>query len=154
MSKRGVAVLILPVDVSKAEVADEPAFAVHRATPVVRPSDAELDRIAQLLNADTKISIYGGSGCEGAHEEIIALADRLKAPIAHTSRAKDFLEYDNPFNVGMTGVLGVASGYRALMGCDTLLLLAAISRGGNSTRRKRASGCSATSKPTAGVVRL
>jgi pyruvate dehydrogenase (quinone) len=123
LSKRGVAVLILPVDVSKAEVSDEPAFAVHRATPVLRPSDAELDRIAQVLNAGTKIAIYGGSGCDGAHDEIVALADRLKTPIAHTSRAKDFLEYDNPFNVGMTGVLGIASGYRTLMGCDTLLLL-------------------------------
>jgi pyruvate dehydrogenase (quinone) len=123
LSKRGVAVLILPVDVSKAEISDEPGFAVHRATPVLRPSDAELDRIAQVLNAGTKIAIYGGSGCDGAHDEIIALADRLKAPIAHTSRAKDFLEYDNPFNVGMTGVLGIASGYRTLMSCDTLLLL-------------------------------
>jgi pyruvate dehydrogenase (quinone) len=96
---------------------------VHRATPVLRPSDTELDHIAQVLSAGTKIAIYGGSGCEGAHDEIIALADRLKAPIAHTSRAKDFLEYDNPFNVGMTGVLGIASGYHALMHCDTLLLL-------------------------------
>jgi pyruvate dehydrogenase (quinone) len=123
LSKRGVAVLILPVDISKAKVSDEPAFAVHLARPVLRPSDAELDGIAQVLNASTKIAIYGGSGCDGAHDEIIALADLLKAPIAHTSRAKDFLEYDNPFNVGMTGVLGVASGYRTLMGCDTLLLL-------------------------------
>ena len=123
LSKRGVAVLILPVDISKAEVSDEPAFAVHRATPVLRPSDAELDRIAEVLNAGTKIAIYGGSGCDGAHDEIIALADLLKAPVAHTSRAKDFLEYDNPHNVGMTGVLGVASGYHAVMDCDTLLLL-------------------------------
>src|SRR5271155_3966611 len=123
LSKRGVAVLILPVDVSKAEVSDEPAFTVHRAAPVVRPSDAELDRMAQVLNAGTKIAIYGGSGCDGAHDEITALADRLKAPIAHTSRAKDFLEYDNPFNVGMPGLIGIASGYRALMDCDTLLLL-------------------------------
>ena len=123
LSKRGVAVLILPVDISKAEVSDEPAFAVHRATPVLRPSDAELDRIAEVLNAGTKIAIYGGSGCDGAHDEIIALADLLKAPVAHTSRAKDFLEYDNPFDVGMTGVMGVASGYHAVMDCDTLLLL-------------------------------
>jgi pyruvate dehydrogenase (quinone) len=123
LSKRGVAVLILPVDISKTEVSDEPAFAVHRAAPVLRPSDAELDQIAEVLNAGRKIAIYGGSGCEGAHDEIIALADRLKAPIAHTSRAKDFLEYDNPSNVGMTGVLGVASGYHAVMDCDTLLLL-------------------------------
>jgi pyruvate dehydrogenase (quinone) len=123
LSKRGVAVLILPVDISKVEVSEEPAFAVHRATPLLRPSEAELDRIAEILNAGQKIAIYGGSGCEGAHDEIIALAGLLKAPIAHTSRAKDFLEYDNSFNVGMTGVLGVASGYHALMGCDTLILL-------------------------------
>ncbi|MBV8591144.1 MAG: ubiquinone-dependent pyruvate dehydrogenase [Acetobacteraceae bacterium] len=123
LSKRGLAVLILPVDVSKLEISDDPAFAVHRATPVLRPSDAELDRIAQILNAGTKIAIYGGSGCDGAHDEIIALAGRLKAPIAHTSRAKDFIEYDNPFNVGMTGVIGMASGYGTLIGCDTLLLL-------------------------------
>jgi pyruvate dehydrogenase (quinone) len=127
LSKRGVAVLVLvlvlPVDVSKAKVSDDTAFAVHRATPVLRPSDDELDRIAQVLSSSTKVAIYGGSGCDGAHDEVVALADRLKAPIAHTSRAKDFLEYDNPFNVGMTGVLGVASGYRALMDCDALLLL-------------------------------
>src|SRR5271170_509489 len=75
LSKRSVAVLILPIDVSKTEVADEPAFAVHRATPVVQPSDTELDRIAQVLGAGMKIAIYGGSGCDGAHDEIIALAD-------------------------------------------------------------------------------
>jgi pyruvate dehydrogenase (quinone) len=112
LSKRGVAVLILPVDISKMSVSDEPAFAVHRPAPVFRPSDAGLDRMTQVLNAATRIAIYGGSGCDGAHDEIVALAELLKAPIAHTSRAKDFLEYDNPFNVGMTGVLGVASGYR------------------------------------------
>jgi len=123
LSKRGAAVLIVPVDVSSAEAPDEPHFAVHRAAPVIRPSDAELDRIAEILNAGKKIAIYGGSGCQGAHDEVIALAERLKAPLAHTSRAKDFLEYDNAFNVGMTGVFGVASGYQALMGCDTLLLL-------------------------------
>jgi pyruvate dehydrogenase (quinone) len=76
-------VLILPVDISKAEVSEEPAFAVHRAAPLLRPNDAELDRVAQVLNAGTKIAIYGGSGCEGAHDEIIALAELLKTPIAH-----------------------------------------------------------------------
>jgi pyruvate dehydrogenase (quinone) len=123
ISRRGVAVLIVPVDVSQADAPDEPAFAVHAARPVTRPSDEELDRIADLLNAGGKISLYGGSGCEGAHAEVLALADALKAPVAHTSRAKDFLEYDNPFDVGLTGVFGMASGYHALMECDTLLLL-------------------------------
>jgi pyruvate dehydrogenase (quinone) len=123
LSKRGVAVLILPVDISKAVAPEEPVFAVHRSTPVLRPSDSELDRIAGILNSGKKVAIYGGSGCHGGHGEIVALADRLKAPIAHTSRAKDFLEYDNPFNVGMTGVLGTAGGYHTLKACDTLLLL-------------------------------
>jgi pyruvate dehydrogenase (quinone) len=123
LSRRGVAVLILPVDISKAAAPDEPTFTVHRTTPILRPSDTELDRVADLINAGRKVVIYGGSGCQGAHDEIVALADRLKAPIAHTSRAKDFLEYDNPFDVGMTGMLGTAGGYYTVKSCDTLLLL-------------------------------
>ncbi|WP_174241427.1 thiamine pyrophosphate-dependent enzyme [Caulobacter sp. S45] len=122
LSKRGVAVLILPVDVSKEEVEDD-GFAVHTAHPIVRPNEAELDQIAALLNAGSKVAIYGGSGCQGAHAEVMAIAEALKAPVAHTSRAKDFLEYDNPYDVGMTGVFGIESGYHALMACDTLLLL-------------------------------
>jgi pyruvate dehydrogenase (quinone) len=90
---------------------------------VVRPNDAELDRIAAALNSGKKITIYGGSGCEHAHDHVIALAERLQAPIARTSRAKDFLEHANPFDVGMTGVFGTAGGYHALTECDTLLLL-------------------------------
>jgi pyruvate dehydrogenase (quinone) len=123
LAKRGAAVIILPVDISKAEAPSEPKFAVHRVKPVVRPNDAELEAVAAILNGGKKIAIYGGSGCEGAHDEIMALAGKLKAPVAHTSRAKDFLEYDNPFNVGMTGVFGTAAGYHALMDCDALLLL-------------------------------
>ncbi len=68
----------------------------HRAQPVMRPSDAELQQIAEALNNGKKIAIYGGSGCEKAHGEVLALAERLKAPVARTSRAKDFLEHDNP----------------------------------------------------------
>ncbi len=123
LARRGVAVLIVPVDVSHARAPDEPHFAVHRAAPVIRPSDAELDRIAEVLNAGRKVAIYGGSGCEHAHDQAVALADRLKAPLARTSRAKDFLAYDNPYDVGMTGMFGTEGGYRALMDCDTLLLL-------------------------------
>jgi len=123
LSKRGVAVLIVPVDVSSARAPDEPAFAVHRASPVVRPSDDELAKIAQALNAGKNVALYGGSGCEHAHAQVVALADRLKAPVARTSRAKDFLEPNNPFDVGMTGIFGTQGGYEALMDCDTLLLL-------------------------------
>jgi pyruvate dehydrogenase (quinone) len=123
LSKRGVAVLIVPVDVSQAKAPDEPAFAVHRAAPVIRPSEGELDRIAATLDAGVRIAIYGGSGCENAHDQVVALARKLNAPVARTSRAKDFLEHDNPFDVGMTGVFGTAGGYHALTACDTLLLL-------------------------------
>ncbi|MGA0603300.1 thiamine pyrophosphate-dependent enzyme [Caulobacter sp. KR2-114] len=123
LSGRGVAVLIVPVDVSMATAPDEPAFAVHRARPVVRPSDAELDRIAEALNQGGKITVYGGSGCAGAHDQVVALAAKLQAPVARTSRAKDFLEHDNPYDVGMTGVFGAKGGYDALTACDTLLLL-------------------------------
>ena len=123
LTKRGVAILIVPVDVSKATAPDEPHFAVHHAAPVIRPSDTELDRMAKLLNDGEGVAIYGGSGCEHAHDAVVALASKLKAPVARTSRAKDFLGYDNPFDVGMTGVFGTEAGYHALMNCDTLLLL-------------------------------
>lgn len=123
LTKRGVAVLIVPVDVSSADAPEEPAFTAHRTRPVVRPSDGELDRMAELLNAGGKIAIYGGAGCENAHDQVVALAERLQAPVARTSRAKDFLEPANPYDVGMTGIFGTAGGYQALMDCDTLLLL-------------------------------
>ena len=123
LSKRGVAVLIVPIDVSHAKAPDEPEFTVHRANPSVRPGHNELERIAEALNAGKKIALYGGSGCEAAHAQVMAVAERLKAPVARTSRAKDFLEHDNPFDVGMTGVFGTEGGYNALMECDTLLLL-------------------------------
>lgn len=123
LSKKGVAVLIVPADVSAAKMTDDAPFAVHRAQSRTVPAPHEIDRIAKALNGGGKVAIYGGSGCEGAHDAILALADKLKAPVAHTSRAKDFLEYDNPHDVGMTGIFGGKAGYHALMGCDTLLLL-------------------------------
>jgi pyruvate dehydrogenase (quinone) len=123
LARRGVAVLIVPVDVSQATAPDEPDFAVHRAAPIVRPNDLELNAIAEALNAGHKIAIYGGSGCAHAHDQVVALAERLKAPVARTSRAKDFLEHDNPYDVGMTGIFGTRGGFHALTECDTLLLL-------------------------------
>jgi pyruvate dehydrogenase (quinone) len=123
LARRGVAVLIVPADISSADAPEEPRFAVHRAAPVIVPSDEELDRLAAAVNTGKRVAIYGGSGCELGHDAVIALAARLKAPVAHTSRAKDFLEYDNPYCVGMTGIFGSESGYHALMACDVLLLL-------------------------------
>ncbi|MCD7097473.1 thiamine pyrophosphate-dependent enzyme [Stenotrophomonas sp. MMGLT7] len=125
ISRRGVAVVILPADISRAEVKHDVPFSVHYAQPVLRPSDAELQRIAELLGKAGKIGIYAGAGCEHAHDLLVQLAARLKAPVAHTSRAKDFVEHDNPYNMGMTGIFGIESGFHTLMACDTLLLLGA-----------------------------
>jgi pyruvate dehydrogenase (quinone) len=125
LTKHGVAVLIVPVDVADSDAVDEPPFTVQVSRPVIRPSDQELDDIAALLAEGGNVTIYAGAGCQDAHDEVITLAARLKAPIAHTSRAKDSIEYANPYNVGMTGVLGMESGYQAILNCDTLLLLGA-----------------------------
>jgi pyruvate dehydrogenase (quinone) len=123
LAHRGVAVLILPVDISKAPAPEGPPFAVHRARPVTVPNDVELGEIGAALNDGGRIAIYGGRGCERAHDQVIAVAERLHAPVARTSRAKDFLAPHNPCDVGMTGVFGTPGGYHALMSCDTLLLL-------------------------------
>jgi pyruvate dehydrogenase (quinone) len=125
LTNRGVAVLVVPVDVANAASHEEPPYSVHARRPLLRPSDADLDEIAAILNKSDAITIYAGAGCAGAHDEVVATAARLKAPLAHTSRGKDFLEYDNPYNVGMTGIIGGAAGYHAILGCDVLLLLGA-----------------------------
>lgn len=125
IAKRGAAVLIVPVDISHSDVHDDVPYTVQTSNPIVRPSDSELDEIADIINAGRQIVIYGGSGCRGAHDEIVRAAEILKAPIAHTSRGKDSLEYDNPYNIGMTGVIGNEAAYHAILECDTLLLLGA-----------------------------
>jgi pyruvate dehydrogenase (quinone) len=125
LTKRGVAVLVVPADVANAASHDEPPYAVHARHPVIRPSDADLDEIAAVINKSEAITIYAGAGCAGAHDEVVATAGRLKAPMAYTSRGKDFLEYDNPYNVGMTGIIGGPAGYHAILDCDVLLLLGA-----------------------------
>jgi pyruvate dehydrogenase (quinone) len=125
LTKRGVAVLVVPADVANAASHEEPPFTVHRRHPLIRPSDGDLDEIAAILNKSEAITIYAGAGCADAHDEVVATAARLKAPMAHTSRGKDFLEYDNPYNVGMTGIIGGPAGYHAVRDCDVLLLLGA-----------------------------
>src|SRR6478672_10507553 len=125
LTKRGVAVLVVPADVANAASHEEPPYTVHARRPVVRPSDEDLDAIAAILNKSEAITIYAGAGCAGAHDEVVATAARLKAPMAHTSRGKDFVEYDNPYNVGMTGIIGGDAGYRAVLDCEVLLLLGA-----------------------------
>jgi len=123
LTKHGVAVLIVPGDISAVEVEDGPAYSVHVPSPVIRPSDAELDRIAAILNEGGRIAVYAGAGCQGALRQVIKFCETLKAPMAHTSRAKDFVEADNPYNVGMTGIFGSKAGHHAVTQCDTLVLL-------------------------------
>jgi pyruvate dehydrogenase (quinone) len=125
LTRQGVAVLVVPVDVANAAAHDEPPYAVHARRPLVRPNDADLDEIAAILDKSKTIAIYAGAGCAGAHDELVATAARLKAPTAHTSRGKDFVEYENPYNVGMTGIIGGPAAYHAILDCDTLLLLGA-----------------------------
>ena len=123
LNERGVAVLIVPGDLLTRPVQSTLDYRPHHPAPVMQPSDAELDRLAEYLNASQNITLYCGAGCEDARDEILALAECLQAPVAHSARAKDFVEPDNPFNVGMTGMLGIESGHKAVMHCDTLLLL-------------------------------
>ena len=126
LSKRGVAVVILPSDISAIEVEDLPIRQTYQPKPpIVHPVASEILKMADIINAGGKVGIYAGAGCEGAHEALIALAERIKAPIAHTSRAKDFVEGNNPYNVGMTGMMGVKSGYEMIEHCDTLIILGA-----------------------------
>src|SRR6202162_2032535 len=125
LTRRGVAVLVVPADVANAAAHNELPYAVHVTRPLLRPSEADLDDVAAILNKSDAITIYAGAGCEGAHDEVVAAAARLLAPMAHTSRGKDFVEYDNPYNVGMTGIIGEPAGYHSILDCDVLLLLGA-----------------------------
>jgi len=124
VSRRGVSVLVIPGDIAlQPAVVNEPRLRFAAATPAVRPSDDEIDRLADLLNGARKITILGGAGCAGAHDQLMELAGKLQAPIVHAMRGKEFIEYDNRFDVGMTGLLGFSSGYYAMMNCETLLML-------------------------------
>jgi pyruvate dehydrogenase (quinone) len=123
VGERGVAVVVIPGDIAlKTTEASTPRWTLPNP-PIVRPSDADLAALASLLDAGSKIAMMCGAGCAGAHAEIVALADALGAPIIHSLRGKEHVEYDNPFDVGMTGLIGFASGYAAMKECDTLLLL-------------------------------
>jgi pyruvate dehydrogenase (quinone) len=124
ISKRGVSVVALPGDVAMKEaLVHTPRVHYHEPSPTVRPSEEELDILADLLNRSRKVTILGGAGCAGAHAELIAVAGKLQAPVVHALRGKEFIEYDNPFDVGMTGLLGFSSGYFAMMNCDVLIML-------------------------------
>jgi pyruvate dehydrogenase (quinone) len=124
LSRRGVSVIAIPGDVALRDAVEQgPRLHFPEPNPNVRPSDDEIAALAQVLNQSKKITILGGAGCAGAHTELIELAGKLNAPIVHAMRGKEFIEYDNRFDVGMTGLLGFSSGYRAMMNCDVLLMI-------------------------------
>ena len=123
INKRGVAVVIMPSNISEQMVESGLAFRVHRPNPVITPSLEELHQIKELINCNDKITIYAGIGAQYAHDEVVALAEKLKAPVVHTSRAKDFIEYDNPYNMGMNGMYGNKAGVNSINNSEVLLLL-------------------------------
>ena len=123
VARSGVAVVVLPGDVALMPATAHVPSWLTPSRPLARPNEAEVKRLAKLLNSSSKITLLCGAGCAGAHDEVIQLAERLKAPIVHPLRGKEFIEYDNPYDVGMTGFLGFASGYFAMENCDTLLML-------------------------------
>lgn len=123
VAKKGVAVVVLSGDIALQHLsAPVPRWLVP-STPILRPNEGDLRRMADILNEGSRVTLFCGAGTAGAHAEIMALAGKLKAPIVHSLRGKEYVEYDNPHDVGMTGLLGFASGYKAINACDTLLLL-------------------------------
>ena len=122
--KKGVAVVVLPGDVAlKAMPEGVPVRWSEPAPALTRPGDADIDRLAAMLNEGSKITILAGAGCANAHDEVVELAKTLKAPVVHALRGKEYVEYDNPYDVGMTGLIGFSSGYHAMENADTLLIL-------------------------------
>jgi pyruvate dehydrogenase (quinone) len=125
IEQRGVAVVVIPGEVFLARLSS----AARKISPilptssVVHPDEESLRQAADILNAGHRITIFGGAGCAGAHEELVNLAATLQAPVVHTLRGKEHVEYDNPYDVGMTGLLGFSSGYKAIREADVLLML-------------------------------
>lgn len=122
--KKGVAVVVLPGDVALLPMPD--GIDVRWTTPrdpVVLPPENDIDALAALLNGSNKTTLLCGAGCAGAHDEILKLAEALKAPVVHALRGKEYVEYDNAYDVGMTGLIGFSSGYHAMGSAETLLVL-------------------------------
>ncbi len=123
IERRGVAVLIMPGDVALAEAKSTAVSVITPSRSAVLPHPEDLARAATLLNATKRVTIMAGAGVAGAHTQVVNFAQRLGAPIVHALRGKEHIEYNNPYDVGMTGLLGFASGYRAMDAADTIVLL-------------------------------
>lgn len=126
VGQRGVAVVVLPGDVALRAISGKavtPRRGLLPPQPRVVPAQAELDDLVEILNGAQRITLFAGRGCAGSHRQLIDLADALKSPIVHALGGKEHVEYDNPFDVGMTGFIGFSSGYAAMHDCDLLLML-------------------------------
>ena len=124
IARRGVAVIVVSGDVALQSGEHLNVTNYEKPVrPLTRPLDRELDRLADMLNGSDRITLLCGSGCAGAHDELLTLGETLKAPMVHALRGKEYVEYDNLYDVGMTGLIGFSSGYYAMCGCDVLLML-------------------------------
>jgi pyruvate dehydrogenase (quinone) len=124
LQRGGVAVVVVPGEVFLDPAPDGYKPVSLRVAPsIVRPDDRSLAAAAEVLNDASQVTVLAGAGCAGAHDQLIALASALKAPVVHAFRGKEFVEYDNPYDVGMTGLIGFSSGYRAMEHCDALVML-------------------------------
>lgn len=123
ISQRGVAVIVIPGDVALSEAPDVKAAWVDHEPALVTPTDKDLQRIIDVLDKSKAVTILAGAGCADAHDQVVALAEKLNAPVVHALRGKQYIEYANPYDVGMTGLIGFSSGYHAMMACDTLVIL-------------------------------
>jgi pyruvate dehydrogenase (quinone) len=124
LTLRGVSVVVLPGDVAFQKMEKTiPRLPALEAFSYLRPTEENLDRAAKILDSAKKVTILGGAGCANAHRELVAVAEKLQAPIVHALRGKEFIEYDNRYDVGMTGLLGFRAGFDAMKDCDVLLML-------------------------------
>lgn len=124
VSKQGVSVVVLPGDIGALKApAAVAGRGIQTGLALVRPADADLASLAELVNRARKVTLFCGRGCAGAHDDLLALAEKLKAPIGYAFRGKEWIEYDNPYAVGMSGLLGWGAAYQAMHECDALLLL-------------------------------
>jgi pyruvate dehydrogenase (quinone) len=126
VGRRGVAVLVIPGDIALRKAPSRgisPNAGLLPKAPLVRPAETELTALAGLLNGARRVTLFCGRGCAGAHDSLMRLADKLKSPMVHALGGKAHVEYDNPYDVGMTGFIGFSSGYAAMHACDVLLML-------------------------------
>jgi pyruvate dehydrogenase (quinone) len=121
--ERGPTVISLPGDVAASETAARADPLTLPVMPVLRPAGTDLDNLAGMIGDAKNVTIFGGDGCRDARDEVIALAARLKAPVGYSFRGKQWLEHDNPYAVGMTGLLGYGGAYGAIHEADLVLLL-------------------------------